>query len=231
MSNSWFRKAASSAALIAFSCTACAQQADFNEVGRQMAIMLQNSHFARLPFNAELSKRFLEDYLKDLDFQKLYFTQEDVDGFNLKYGDQLHTLLLHGDCLPAATEIYQKFQKRVEERVALTESLLKGSDFDFNKDESVMVSRKDAQWPKNDKDASNLWRLQIKEAVLGETLRRELLTKLSKEQGKADPGHDDRSPKDKVSLRYKRFLKSVKDRKSTRLNSSHVSQSRMPSSA
>ena len=211
MSNSWFRKAASSAALIAFSCTACAQQADFNEVGRQMAIMLQNSHFARLPFNAELSKRFLEDYLKDLDFQKLYFTQEDVDGFNLKYGDQLHTLLLHGDCLPAATEIYQKFQKRVEERVALTESLLKGSDFDFNKDESVMVSRKDAQWPKNDKDASNLWRLQIKEAVLGETLRRELLTKLSKEQGKADPGHDDRSPKDKVSLRYKRFLKSVKD--------------------
>ena len=211
MSNFWFRKAASTAALIAFSCSACAQQADFNEVGRQMAIMLQNSHFARLPFNAELSKRFLDDYLKDLDFQKLYFTQEDVDGFNLKYADQLHTLLLHGNCLPAATEIYQRFEKRVEERVNLTETLLKGGDFDFNKDESVMMSRKDAQWPKNDKDAANLWRLQIKEAVLGETLRRELLTKLSKEQGKADPGHDDRSPNEKVSLRYKRFLKSVKD--------------------
>ncbi len=211
MSNFWFRKVASAAASIAFSCSACAQQADFNEVGRQMAIMLQNSHFARLPFNAELSKRFLDDYLKDLDFQKLYFTQEDVDGFNLKYADQLHTLLLHGNCLPAATEIYQRFQKRVEERVSLTDTLLKEGDFDFNKDESVMVSRKDAQWPKNDKDAENLWRLQIKEAVLGETLRRELLTKLSKEQGKADPGHDDRSPNEKVSLRYKRFLKSVKD--------------------
>ncbi len=211
MSKFWFRKAASTAALIAFSCSACAQQADFNEVGRQMAIMLQNSHFARLPFNAELSKRFLDDYLKDLDFQKLYFTQEDVDGFNQKYADQLHTLLLHGNCLPAATEIYQRFEKRVEERVSFTETLLKQGDFDFNKDESVMVSRKDAQWPKNDKDAANLWRLQIKEAVLGETLRRELLAKLSKEQGKADPGHDDRSPSEKVSLRYKRFLKSVKD--------------------
>ncbi len=176
-----------------------------------MAIMLQNSHFARLPFNPELSRRFLDDYLKDLDFQRLYFTQEDVDGFTAKYGDKLHTLLLNGSSMPAATEIYRVFEKRVEERVVLTEKLLKGPDFEFDKDESVMLSRKAALWPENDQHAAELWRLQIKEAVLSETLRLELLTKLSKEQGKADPGSDDRSPKEKVSLRYKRFLNSVKD--------------------
>lgn len=211
MTNSWFRKAASSVALLAISCSACAQQADFNAVGRQMAIMLQNSHFARLPFNAELSQRFLGDYLKDLDFQRLYFTQEDVDTFKAKYGDELHTLLLNGNSMPAATEIYRIFEKRVEERVALTEILLKGADFDFAANESVMLSRRDAAWPKNSNDAANLWRLQIKEAVLGETLRHDLVTKLSKEQGKPDPGIADRSAKDKVSLRYKRFLNSVKD--------------------
>ncbi|MEO5915226.1 MAG: carboxy terminal-processing peptidase [Luteolibacter sp.] len=211
MTISWFRKAASAAALVAISCSACAQQADFNEVGRQMAIMLQNSHFARLPFNPELSHRFLDDYLKDLDFQRLYFTQEDVNGFNAKYGDQLHTLLLHGNSVPAATEIYRVFQQRVEQRVALAEKLLKGDDFDFTTNDSVMMSRKDAPWPANEKVAADLWRLQIKEAVLGETLRRELLAKLSKEQGKPDPGIADRSPKEKVSLRYKRFLSSVKD--------------------
>ena len=86
MTNSWFRKAAAAAAFVVISCSAWAQQADFNEVGRQMAIMLQNSHFARLPFNADLSQRFLDDFLKDLDSQRLYFTQEDVDGFNVKYG-------------------------------------------------------------------------------------------------------------------------------------------------
>ena len=176
-----------------------------------MAIMLQNSHFARLPFNAELSQRFLDDYLKDLDSQRLYFTREDVDGFNAKYGDQLHTLLLHGNSMPVATEIYRIFQKRVEERVALAEKLLKGADFDFSAKESVMLSRKDASWPKNDKEAIDLWRLQIKEAVLGESLRRELLTKLAKEQGKPDPASEDRNPKEKVSLRYKRFLNSVED--------------------
>jgi carboxyl-terminal processing protease len=211
MIHSYLRKIVSAALVVTLSYSACAQQADFNEVGRQMAIMLQNSHFARLPFNAELSQRFLDDYLKDLDFQRLYFTQEDVDGFNLKYGDQLHTLLLHGNSMEAAMEIYRVFEKRVEARVLFAEKLLKDADFDFSAEESVMLSRKTASWPRNDKEATDLWRRQIKEAVLGEILRREMLTKLAKEQGKMDPGVTDRSPKDKVSLRYKRFLNSVKD--------------------
>lgn len=211
MIRSWFRKAASILSLTAIVSVAEAQQADFNEVGRQMAIMLQNSHFAKLPFDEELSRRFLSDYLKDLDFQRLYFTQDDIQGFNEKYCSQLHTLLLNGKSIPAATEIYRIFQKRVEERVALTEKLLSETTFDFSSKESVMLSRKDAPWPRNEKEAVKLWQLQIKEAILGETLRRELLTKMAKEQGKPDPETEDRSPKEKVSLRYKRFLSSVMD--------------------
>jgi len=205
------RNAIASVAFFSVTCFANAQQADFNEVGRQMAIMLQNSHFAKLPFDQELSHRFLEDYLKDLDFQRLYFTQEDVDGFEAKFGGQVHTLLLKGASMPVATEIYEVFEKRVEERLALIEKLLNGPEFDFGTNDSVMLSRKDAPWPKSEKEAVALWRLQIKEAVLGETLRRQLLTRLAKEQGKPDPGSDDRQPKEKVSLRYKRFLASVKD--------------------
>lgn len=211
MTRSWLRKATSSAAVVVLSCSAWAQQADFNEVGRQMAIMLQNSHFARLPFNEELSRRFLEDYLKDLDFQRLYFTQQDVDQFTRDYGDNLHTLLLQGKFMSAASDIYRVFEQRVEARVAQTTKLLNGAEFDFTADESVMMSRKNTLWPKSEKIAVDLWRLQIKEAVLAEVLRRELLTKLAKEQGKTDPGKEDRSPKDKVLLRYKRFLSSVKD--------------------
>jgi len=211
MMTSWFRKIVCLSAVTLVSGSAFAQSADFNEVGRQMAIMLQNSHFARLPFNEELGRRFLEDYLKDLDFQRLYFTQQDVDRFNADYGGRLHTLLLQGNSMTAATDIYRVFEKRVEERVVQTEKLLNGSDFDFTKDEEIMLSRKNAAWPKNDKEAADLWHRQIQEAVLAEILRREMLSKLAKEQGKHDPGSDDRSPKEKVSLRYKRFLSSVKD--------------------
>lgn len=206
-----FQNTACAIAVAALSCSASAQKADFGEVGRQMAIMLQNSHFARLPFNEELSRRFLDDYLRDLDSQRLYFTQQDVDRFTADYGDRLHTLLLQGNSMTAAAEIYRLFEKRVEERVAQAGKLLDGDDFDFTGGESVMLSRKNAPWPKDDKEAADLWRRQIKEAVLAEVLRREMLTKLAKEQGKPDPGSDDRSPKQKVSLRYKRFLSSVKD--------------------
>ena len=206
-----FRKAAIAASLVATSCTACAQQADFNEVGKQMAIMLQNSHFARIPFDKKLGQRFLEDYLRDLDFQRLYFTKADIDSLNAKYGEKLDTLLMQGDSTPAATEIYRLFEKRVEARVAQTEKLLKDGNFDFSTKDTVMRSRKDAPWPKDEKEAAQIWEGQIKEAVLGEVLRRELLTKLAAEKGKPDPSKDDRDPKEKISLRYKRFLNSVKD--------------------
>lgn len=206
----WLRNATLAVSIVALSNPACAQQADFNEVGRQMAIMLQNSHFARLPYNAELSKKFFDDYLKDLDFQKLYFTQEDVDGFQAKYGERLHTMLLQGNSMEPAVEIYGVFKTRVSERVEQAQEMLKG-DFDFTVDESVMMSRKEAPWAKNEAEAKSVWASQIKEAVLAETLRREMLTRMAKEQKKADPGTSDLDPRKKVSLRYKRLLASVLD--------------------
>ncbi len=211
MTNAPFRSMATAVAVAAVCGSVRAQQADFNEVGKQMAITLQNNHFSRVPFDKELSRRFLDGYLRDLDYQRLYFTQTDVDGFREKYGDSLHTLLLEKRCMVPAKEIYATFLKRVEARVALTDKLLKGAEFDFTADETVARTRKEAAWPKDEKRAAELWRLQVKEAVLSEILRRELLSKLAKEQGKPDPNKGDRSPKEKIALRYKRFLASVRD--------------------
>ncbi len=206
----WLRNATFAIGLAALSHPACAQQADFNEVGKQMAIMLQNSHFARLPYNADLSRKFFDDYLADLDFQKLYFTQKDIDGFTAQYADRLHTLLLQGNSMEPATEIYSLFKVRVAERVKQAEEMLEG-EFDFTGDETVMMSRKEAVWPKNNEEARQVWARQIKEAVLAETLRREMLTRMAGEQGKPDPGAKDLDPREKVALRYKRLLASVQD--------------------
>jgi carboxyl-terminal processing protease len=204
------RNASLAIGLIALSNPACAQQADFNEVGKQMAIMLQNSHFARMPYNAELSRKFFDEYINGLDFQKLYFTQGDVDEFRAKYGDRLHSLLLQGNSMEPAKEIHALFKKRVASRIAHAQELLKG-DFDFTGNETVMISRKEATWPKDEAEAKRVWANQIKEAVLSETLRREMIARMAKEQGKPDPGADDIDPREKVSLRYKRLLASVKD--------------------
>lgn len=205
------RSVLATAALSSVLSTACAQQANFDDVGQQMGIMLQNSHFARLPFNEQLSKRFLDDYLRDLDFHRLYFTAKDVEMFQSKYGDRLHTMLMQGDSQVAAREIYQVFRTRVEQRVAEAEKYLKEGEMDFSEKDYTLLNRKDAAWSKDDAEASMIWKKQIKEAVLAETLRRELLGRLAKDQGKPNPGSDDRSPTEKVSLRYKRLLSTVAD--------------------
>jgi carboxyl-terminal processing protease len=191
--------------------TSCAQQADFNKVGSQMAIMLQNSHFGRLPYDAALSRRFLNDYLTTLDNQRLYFTQADVQGFEVKYGDKLHQLLVRGGGMVPAAEIYNLFRQRVAERVAFTEELIKKNEFDFKTKEAFPLTRKDAEWPKNAAAARELWRLQTKADMLSEILRRETISKLAAEQGKPDPGLKDRSPAEKISLRYQRVLNTVND--------------------
>ncbi len=202
------RSAAMAALLTATTQTACAQQADFDEVGRQMAILLQNSHFARLPFN-DLSERFLEDFIMDLDPGKSYFIQEDIDRFNRLYGENLSAMLLQQNSMGAAIDIYSTFKKRVEARVAEGKRLLEADEFDFTKDESLERSRKEAAWPKDEADAMNLWREQIKEALLSETLRRDMIAELAKKQGKENPLKDDKDPKEKIALRYDRFLHSV----------------------
>jgi len=123
----------------------------------------------------------------------------------------MQTMLLQGDSMRAATDIYRTFVKRVEARVALSQKLLKEDSLDFGGNESVMRSRKDAPWPRNEAEANTLWRRQIKEAVLSETLRREMLVKMAKEQNKPDATKGERDPKEKIALRYERFLHSVKD--------------------
>lgn len=209
MKFSSFRSAALAVGLSASALTACAQQAaDFDEVGKQMATMLQNSHFAQLRYN-QMSQVFLDDFLRDLDSGKVYFTQEDVDRFNRLYGENLAQMLVQKQSMTAAADIYGTFKKRVEARVAEAKRLLAAGEFDFTKNESIQRSRKDAAWPKDEADAMRVWGLQIKEAVLSETLRRDMIAQMAAKQNKENPLKGDKDPKEKIALRYERFLHSV----------------------
>ena len=104
-----------------------------------MAIMLQNSHFAHLQFN-QMSQLFLDDFLRDLDSGKVYFTQEDVDRFNRQYGGELAQMLMKQQSMAAAADIYGTFKTRVEARVAEAKRMLAANEFDFTKTESIQRS-------------------------------------------------------------------------------------------
>ena len=210
MQSSLFRRAALAAvALAAFAPGARADQANFNEVGRQVAIMLQNAHFARLPFNEETSRRFLAEYLKQLDPSKMYFTQQDVDHFGELYGDKLFKLLVSSRTMEVANDVHGTFKTRVAARGEMAKKFLKDTELDFNAKESTPRDRDGAPWPKDDAEADARVRAMLKEAVLTEIVVRELQSKMAKDQGKPDPTRSELPPKEKVTLRYERYLHSI----------------------
>ncbi|OYT97753.1 MAG: tail-specific protease [Pseudomonas sp. PGPPP3] len=210
MQPSVFRRAALAAvALATFSADARADQANFNEVGRQVAIMLQNAHFARLPFNEETSRRFLAEYLKQLDPSKMYFTQKDVDHFGELYGDKLFKLLISSKTMEVANDVHGTFKTRVATRGEMAKKFLKDTELDFSAKETTPRDRDETPWPKDDAEADSRVRAMLKEAVLSEIVVRELQAKMAKDQGKPDPTQSEVPPKEKVTLRYQRYLTSV----------------------
>ena len=127
-------------------------ETDFGQVGMFVARMLENHHFSRKEFNDELSKEFLKAYLRFLDFNHQYFTQEDVDGFVEKYATKLDDHVLDKKIDPAE-EIYNLYVTRVTERVEKIKKLLDTEKFTFDSDRTVEISRENSDWPANEEAA------------------------------------------------------------------------------
>ena len=60
-------------------------ETQYGDLALRVVGMLQEEHFLREPFNDKMSERVLKAYLEVLDYSRIYFTKEDVDGFKAKY--------------------------------------------------------------------------------------------------------------------------------------------------
>ena len=130
--------------------------------------LLEEGHYTRQKLNEEISKKFLQSYLELLDFSHLFFTQQDVDALNAKYGNSIGGDVLLGTLKPAY-EIYALYTKRVDDRVAKIKDLLK-QPIDFKSNATVELSRQKSPWPKDEGEADQLWRGRIANELLQEHL-------------------------------------------------------------
>jgi carboxyl-terminal processing protease len=130
--------------------------------------LLEEGHYTRGKLNEEVSKKFLQTYLELLDFSHLFFTQQDVDALNAKYGSSIAGDVLLGNLKPAY-EIYDLYAKRVDERVAKVRELLK-QPIDFKGNATIELSRQKSPWPKDEAEADQLWRGRITSELLQEHL-------------------------------------------------------------
>src|SRR5438105_2112485 len=143
-------------------------KSDLENICISVGRLLEEGHYTHRQLNDEMSRRILRTYLEILDFSHLFFTQEDIDAIYEKYGTSLDDDILLGNLKPAY-EIYDVYQKRVDDRVAKIKELLKQPP-DFKSNGTIDLSRQKAPWPKNAAEADELWRGRITSELLQEHL-------------------------------------------------------------
>ena len=190
---------------LSLSCTA---KTNFDNVCREMVIILQNGHYAKLSFDDTMSERILTDYINLLDPQHVYFTQEQIKGIRSKYATELDNIIFKTGAMSPAQEIFDLFLSRVKMRVSYSNTLLDAKDFNFDSDETILIDREDTPWPISEDDAKLLWKKQLKDAVLSELLRRESIASRANDLEKEATNYlkDELDPYEKVKKRFERIL-------------------------
>jgi len=125
--------------------------------------ILGTYHFRKVPLNDSLSSKILDNYIKELDFNKMNFTSQDIESFD-KFRFQLDDQLKNGE-LTAAFQIYNIYRKRAKERFTFVTSIL-SKPMDYKLDETYSPDREKANWVNSSTELDDIWRKAIKSTLL-----------------------------------------------------------------
>ncbi len=127
---------------------------------------LERRHYAKQRFNDDISSRLLDEYLQNLDPGKYYFTQADVDAFEV-FRLRLDDGARRGELEPPFY-IFQRYRDIATKHLDYTVKNLSRliNDIDFSVDESIPVDGDQLQWPQNEQERRDRLRKSLKAAVL-----------------------------------------------------------------
>ncbi len=126
--------------------------------------LLENYHFRKRPLNDSVSSVILDNFIEELDPNKSYFYQSDIDIFeNFRY--QLDDALRSGNVKPAFF-IYNTFNERFQERMEYAKADVFNYDFDYALKETYETDRENLPWAKSEKELNDTWRMIVKSQSL-----------------------------------------------------------------
>ena len=159
------------------------------------AEILTRYEYKRIPLDDATSSKIFDSYLKELDGEKIFFLQSDIEKFS--YARTKLDDAIRDEDLSIPFDIFNLYQQRIFERIAYARSLLK-QGFDFKRKESYQYSREKASWPQSEDEMNDLWRKRVK----NDWLRLKLA------------GKDTKSIAETLDKRYENMLNSISKVKS-----------------
>ncbi len=133
---------------------------------REIVDQLAAKHYVTTILDDDLSSEVFDGYLENLDPQKSYFLQSDIDSFEV-FRHKIDDALRKGDLTPAYS-VWNIYHKRLITRLEkLIATLEQGIDsLDFTADESIDLDRSDNPWAKDEAELDLWWRKRIKDVAL-----------------------------------------------------------------
>ena len=133
---------------------------------REIVDQLASKHYVTTTLDDDLSAKIYGDYLQNLDSQKSYFLQGDIDSFEI-YRHEMDNALRKGN-LESAFAMWNRYHGRLISRLEKVIALLEQgiNDLDFSKDEELPLDRDDQPWATTEAELDVWWRKRIKHEVL-----------------------------------------------------------------
>jgi len=116
-------------------------------------------HYHRQELDDDMSSRIFEQYLRQLDPNRSFFTAADVEDME-RYRDYLSDAIRQADLEPAF-DMFNRHVRRVDERIEHALALLE-EGFDFTEDEEYQFDRREADWAEDREALDEIWRKRVK---------------------------------------------------------------------
>jgi len=129
--------------------------------------MLKRYHYKKFKLDDAFSEKILNQYIKEFDPSRIYFTQEDITAFK-KHSHDIDDYILKGDTGPAV-KIFKLYQQRVKERSHYASNRIV-KPLDLNGNDTYQFDRREAPWAKDQKALNALWDKRLKNDYINQIL-------------------------------------------------------------
>lgn len=143
--------------------TPAQEKQKWSRVARQVCQMIESQHISQGAIDDAISIKTLEQFIKDLDSQKIYFLKSDIEEFN-RSRTLLDDQLKAGD-LHFGFEVYKTYLQRVKERVEAAHKLI-DAEHDFTVSETLPIDPKEYDFAETEAALTERWRKRIKYDLL-----------------------------------------------------------------
>jgi carboxyl-terminal processing protease len=151
-----------------------------------MTRCMEELHYNHRDISLLDHRAILNNYMGELDFNRMILTQGEVDDFVKRFSPTLDIFISGGSLMPAFT-IFDQYRKAAYARLDWVEKRLQ-QNWDFSTDEYHVPDRRQARWPATKFEADVLWEKRLKYELLNEMMGSEY--KLREADGDGQPVND-----------------------------------------